>query len=558
MAMAILSIMAMYSFMNMGKLISTSEWNTHTNDVLYQAERVLADAVNMDAGQRGYSLTGNREFLDFYSKSYTELKGNVKLLTTLMGDHTNPQRQLSVLEKEVQELMVFSSEAVNLRYKSFEAAVVFNATMRGKRHLDNIRRIVEELEIEQKTLLNKRRKNKEDQIREYYYSFIGLLTVTGAILMGLLYTLNTNMGARNEIENRLLSASAEIEDLYNNAPCGYHSLNSEGVFVAINNTLVKWLGFEDKAQVVNKLNFADVISENDKPLFLENHGSFKESGFVSNVELNFKRRNGSEFPVILNSTAVYDTNGNFLKIRSTTVDNTERKHAETEVRDVNKELEAFTYSVSHDLRAPLRSIDGYSRILQEDYQDKLDAEGKRLIHVIINNAKRMGKLIDDLLDFSRLGRKDPQCSFIDMTSMVRAIANELAGHEPERKISLTVHPLERCYGDVDMLRQVWINLVSNAIKYTGRNPLAIIEISSSQENMEVQYKIRDNGVGFEMQYVHKLFGVFQRLHRIQDFSGTGVGLAIVKRIVNRHHGRVWAEGDVDKGATFYFTIPNHD
>jgi PAS domain S-box-containing protein len=371
----------------------------------------------------------------------------------------------------------------------------------------------------------------------------------------LLVTINFHMKSRNAAEERLKRAAEDIRDLYDNAPCGYHSLNAEGVFVEINTTLLKWLGYESKQHVLGRLRFTDVISERDMQAFKDNYPAFKERGFVNNVELNFRRKDGSEFPVILSSTAIFDKEGNFVKSRSNSFDNTERKLAESRILNLNKELEAFTYSVSHDLRAPLRSIDGYSRILFEDYNPQLDQEGKRLINVIVNNANRMGKLIDDLLEFSRLGRKDIQRTSIDMEALARTIAEEGIAQESQRKIALKVHRLHRCNGDIDMIRQVWINLISNSIKYSGRNPAAYIEIGSDIQNDMVHYYVTDNGVGFDMQYGGKLFGVFQRLHRIQDFSGTGVGLAIVKRIVNRHDGNVWAEGEIDKGATFHFTIP---
>jgi light-regulated signal transduction histidine kinase (bacteriophytochrome) len=189
----------------------------------------------------------------------------------------------------------------------------------------------------------------------------------------------------------------------------------------------------------------------------------------------------------------------------------------------------------------------------------LDVEGKRVLNVIMSNAKRMGKLIDDLLHYSSLGRKEVQRSKIHMTSMVKSIVAELCTQEPDRKIEVNVNKLHPVFADVDMMRQVWINLIENAIKYTGKNPAAHIEISSLEgESGEVRYLVKDNGVGFDMKYAPKLFGVFQRLHKMQDFSGTGVGLAIVKRIITLHDGRVWAEGSLQKGAIFYFSIPNND
>lgn len=226
-----------------------------------------------------------------------------------------------------------------------------------------------------------------------------------------------------------------------------------------------------------------------------------------------------------------------------------------ELQNVNKELEAFSYSVSHDLRAPLRSIDGYAHILQEDYNDKLDDEGRRVISVITRNATRMGQLIDDMLAFSKYGRMEMSVATISMKEVVETILNELVANENDRVIHIHVGNLHNSQGDVDMLRQVWINYITNALKFTSKVREAQISITSYLSNDEVCYSIRDNGAGFNNQYAPKLFGVFQRLHKQSEFEGTGVGLATCKRIVERHGGRVWAEGEPGQGATFYFSIP---
>lgn len=239
-----------------------------------------------------------------------------------------------------------------------------------------------------------------------------------------------------------------------------------------------------------------------------------------------------------------------------TIDNTECHQALERISNLDQELEAFSYSISHDLRAPLRSIDGYSKILQEDYAGNLDEEGKRVLNVIMSNAKRMGKLIDDLLEFGRLGRKNIQRANIDMAGLAKHIATELHAQEPHRKMDIHVGALHTAYGDADMIRQLWYNLLDNAFKYSGKKEVAVIDVRSFKSDQgEICYEVSDNGVGFDMKYEPKLFGVFQRLHKIQDFTGTGVGLAMVKRIVTRHGGRVWAEGSLNGGAKFYFTLP---
>jgi predicted ATPase/signal transduction histidine kinase len=225
-----------------------------------------------------------------------------------------------------------------------------------------------------------------------------------------------------------------------------------------------------------------------------------------------------------------------------------------QLQAANKELEAFAYSVSHDLRAPLRAIDGFTRILAEDYGPSLDAEGERVCAVISNNTRRMGQLIDDLLAFSRLSRADIQSFPIDMEALAEAAFRQLTTPESRERIVFRLGALPPAMGDPTLIGQVWVNLLSNALKFSSRRERAVIEVGSQTREGESIYYVRDNGAGFDMQYAEKLFGVFQRLHSEREFEGTGVGLAIVQRAIHRHGGRVWGEGEVDKGATFFFTL----
>jgi PAS domain S-box-containing protein len=225
-----------------------------------------------------------------------------------------------------------------------------------------------------------------------------------------------------------------------------------------------------------------------------------------------------------------------------------------ELKNTNKELESFAYSVSHDLRAPLRAMDGFSRILIEDYAPELSPEAKRYLRLVRENAGQMGQLIDDLLTFSRLSRRALEKREVTPRSLVEQALEDLHEEQKTRQIEITIGNLPPCQADPRLLKQVWINLLSNALKYTRDREIAQIEIGSQKKDAEIVYFVKDNGVGFDMQYADKLFGVFQRLHRAEDYEGTGVGLAIVQRIVHRHGGRVWAEAEMDQGAAFYFTI----
>ncbi|MFZ2054451.1 MAG: PAS domain S-box protein [Candidatus Aminicenantales bacterium] len=225
-----------------------------------------------------------------------------------------------------------------------------------------------------------------------------------------------------------------------------------------------------------------------------------------------------------------------------------------QLESANKELEEFAYSVSHDLRAPLRAIDGYVRILVEEFEPLLDAEGKRVCSVINESARNMGKLIDDLLKFSSFSRAEMQPSLIEMKTLANSIFFELTTPESRERIDFRIGSLPGTTGDPALIRQVWINLISNAIKFSSGKERAIIEVNGEHRGKRNVYSVKDNGVGFDMQYAQKLFAPFQRLHSTREFEGTGVGLAIVQRIICRHRGRVWGEGEIDKGAVFYFTL----
>lgn len=228
-----------------------------------------------------------------------------------------------------------------------------------------------------------------------------------------------------------------------------------------------------------------------------------------------------------------------------------------ELEIVNKELEAFSYSVSHDLRAPLRAISGYTMMLKEDYEGSFDDEARRITGNIISNVKMMGQLIDDLIAFSRLGKREVTQRTADMTALVKYCIAQLSPQWGEKKFNTAITPLPPCLGDEDLLKQVWMNLLSNAFKYSSKQTEPLIEVGFIRDGAETVYFVKDNGAGFDMKYADKLFKVFQRLHTQDEFEGTGVGLALVRRIIDKHKGRIWAESRAGEGATFYFSLRNN-
>jgi PAS domain S-box-containing protein len=287
-------------------------------------------------------------------------------------------------------------------------------------------------------------------------------------------------------------------------------------------------------------------------------------------ELERTKADGTQIVVASRWSLRRDEQERPAAILETNNDITERKRTEEAIRklnedlekrtvelaSINKELEAFAYSISHDLRAPLRHMAGYAELLQKNAASMLDEKSRRYMTTILESAKRMGDLIDDLLAFSRIGRAETRKTVVSLEHLVKEALSEVQQETDGRKIDWRIGALPNLYGDRSMLRLALVNLVSNAVKFTRKRQQAEIEIgcTNGQQDETVVF-IRDNGVGFDMKYVNKLFGVFQRLHRAEEFEGTGIGLATVQRIIHRHGGRIWAEGLVDKGATFYFSVP---
>jgi PAS domain S-box-containing protein len=284
------------------------------------------------------------------------------------------------------------------------------------------------------------------------------------------------------------------------------------------------------------------------------------------------KKDGTRFYANTIYKAIYNEDHSIIEYTKFTRDITAQKHLEEEnkvlttrleekvqqrtkeLEIVNKELEAFSYSVSHDLRAPLRAISGYSTMLKEDYEEKLDSEANRIIDVIVSNTKMMSQLIDDLLTFSKMARLELVDKAVNMKTLAEKCVIEIVEVE-KLKYKVNIDDLPPCKGDASMLKQVWLNLLGNAIKYSAKKDNPIIEVGAIEDSKNIIYYVKDNGAGFDMKYYDKLFGVFQRLHRSDEFEGTGLGLVLAKRIISKHGGEIWGKASLNQGATFYFSLP---
>ncbi len=700
-ALAILTVMSAVSYFSVKGLVERAGWVEHTQTVLRETEAVLSDLKDVDTGVRGYLISGQKSFLSPYSDALASIPAHLHRLNELTTDNDEQQKKIRDLEKLVdqrlQEAAFFLKMAgTDGLLVSAQAKIHIAA---GKLTMDEIRSLVSEMRArEEKLLVQRAEDSKRSSDRATAIIVAGTLTSI-AMLVAAFALLRKEIGQRASAEHAAQAAAAETQSLYNEAPCGYHSVDKSGTFVRINDTELAWLGYS-RDEVIGKIKFIDVVAPECVQSVLENFPKLVRGGKTTDLEYTMVRKDGSTFPVAVNAVPLLDADGNYKMSRTTMFDTTamkrverqfkqandfldavvenipsmifvkdaqslrfvrinraeeellgmprealigksdhelfpkeqadhfvakdrevlakkgvveiaeeklttatgtlilrtrkiglrdsegrpqyllgisdditEQKRTEEAIRTLNanlevranqleaanKELESFSYSVSHDLRAPLRAIDGFSKIFEEDYGGHVDDEGRRLLTVVRDNSQRMGVLIDDLLAFSRLGRQSLSTERVDMKSLVVEALDSIRAADPGIDAStVVIRDLPATTADPALLKQVWVNLLSNALKYSSTRDAPQIEVgflAAATAHDHVTYFVKDNGVGFDMRYYDKLFGVFQRLHRIEEFSGTGVGLAIVHRLVTRHGGRVWAEAELDKGATFFFSLP---
>lgn len=553
----VLVVLGIFSFTSMRRLIQTAGLLSHASRVINNAELVAKSIVDIETGQRGYVITADEQYLKPFHESSGLIEKYLNNLDSLTASNALQKKKVDTLRMLAKAQLHWTENVIDSRKESFEKAQSLISEGTGKEITDSIRACIARLQRAERDIFASGNTVSRESLQQFQYSFIGLAIFIIVIILYLFYLINRSLRSRSQAEAALKRVAEDTRDLYDHAPCGYLSMSSNIFLSNINKTLLGWLGYSEQ-EVIGKMKFEDLLTSENRKVFLKSFedtfDQYKKSGVINDLEFDFQRKDGTSFPVLVNSVAIFNDQGKFVKSRSTVTDNSERKKAQSRILDLNQELEGFTYSVSHDLRAPLRSIIGYATILKEEYYHNMDEEAKRITEVIIRNTARMGQLIDDLLDFSRLGRKPVNYTTINMKDTVENIIREQTAELRERKLAIKIHDLEPAQGDLAMIRQVWINLISNALKYSSKKEVSKIEIGSFKENGTKIYYINDNGAGFDMKYIDKLFGVFQRLHKMNEFEGTGVGLALVKTIIKRHGGEVWAEGKIDEGAKFYFSL----
>jgi PAS domain S-box-containing protein len=375
-------------------------------------------------------------------------------------------------------------------------------------------------------------------------------------------------------EEVLRNDEKRFRELIEALPQLYWTCRVDGPCDYLSRQWVKYTGIPESDQL--GYGWLEQLHPEDREKTITAWAEKVKNGTSFDIEFRIRRYDGEYHWFKTRAVPIHDSEGRLIRWLGSNTDIDSIRKAEDQLRNyskdleqrvilrteqleaANKELEAFSYSVSHDLRAPLRSVHGFTKILLEDYEANLDEEGKRICGIISSSATQMGELIDDLLSFSRIGRSSLNPSEIDMKKMAKVVFEGMTSPSERKRIKLKIGKLSSAFGDITLFGQVWTNLISNAIKYSSKIDVSEINIGSESDGKMITYFVKDNGVGFDMNYKHKLFSVFQRLHSEAEFEGNGVGLAIVQRIILKHGGKVWAEGEVGKGATFYFSLPEGD
>jgi PAS domain S-box-containing protein len=389
-----------------------------------------------------------------------------------------------------------------------------------------------------------------------------------------LYGSMRDITERKRLEATILESEEKFRTMVNSIPQLAWIARTDGYILWFNQRWYEYTG--TTPEQVEGRGWQSLYEPVVLPMIMEKWQGAIDAGEPFEMESPLRGADGKSRIFLTRVQPLKDGRGRVLQWFGTNTDVDELKQAEEKIQQANnelerrviirtaeleatnKELEAFSYSVSHDLRAPLRAVNGFAGIVMDEFGSQMPADALRYLNRICNGAKRMGELIDDLLAFSRLGRQSLNPRNVDTVKLVQEVLDESAQQWEGRQIDIRVGNLPACHADAALLRQVWVNLISNAIKYTGKREAAVIEIGCERENNENVFFVRDNGTGFNMQYSNKLFGVFQRLHRADEFEGTGVGLAIAQRIVHRHGGRIWADAVEGRGATFCFSIKGEE
>jgi PAS domain S-box-containing protein len=555
-ALLVLVVVAVASYRNITRLRADVNWMEHTYDVSRTIQILFLKIAEGQAGERGFIITADPAFIERFSLAEQSIPPTLDALRELTKDNPGQQGRLDTLQQLVTQKLAFARENMEIRRKQgLEASAELVGTGRaGYRLMDQISAVIAEMQQEETELLVERNNATDQTIRQTTW------VIAAGLLLAFLVVPFAGLVTGREIGRRA-QAEGKFRALLESAPDAMVIVNRAGQVVLLNSQAEKLFGYAREELLGQRVEI--LIPERLRgghPNYRAGYFDEPRSrGMGVGMTLLGLTKEGKEFPVEISLSPIETDEGVLVSgaIRDITV----RKRAEEALRRayadleaVNKELEAFTYSVSHDLRAPLRHVDGFAKLLCEEFSPHLDSTAQHYLGRIQSGTRQMAQLVDDLLNLARVGRQEVRRQVTGLNSLVKEVLAELKPEAQDRQVDWRIGSLPFADCDPTLMKQVFANLLSNALKFTRTRPSAIVEVGQVEANGQPVIFVRDNGVGFSMKYADKLFGVFQRLHRAEDFEGTGVGLATVQRIVHKHGGQVWAEAELDKGATFFFTL----
>ncbi|MEO8038540.1 MAG: CHASE3 domain-containing protein [Betaproteobacteria bacterium] len=569
MALAIMVAISALAFSTVKSLVEQARWVEHTHRVIESLARVQWLMSEAESGHRDFVITRSEPLLGRYSKAMLDVEAEFASLRPLLIDNLEQKARLNSLRTLViEQRLILESEIASLRHGNFDEVRRKIDSGTGKAVTDAIRQLTEEMSLSERAFLGTRLQKTEGAAVSAGAILVIGMAASVAMLVFAYLRLRREIAQRARAQKALNDANTFLDSVFENIPAM--------VFVKDAVTL-RYLRLNRAGEDILGMPRDEVIGKSDRELFLpeeaaafgaQDRRALAGDGVLDIEEERVVTPHRGIRTLHTKKLPIASSDGDARYELGIAEDITDRRRVQEEIRQLNeslarrahelelsnRELEAFSYSVSHDLRAPLRAIDGFAMILAEDHAERLSDEGRRLLDVVRDNARRMGQLIDDLLAFSRIGRGPTEVVIIDMNAMMASVLQELAG-EAAVRWTCSVQPLPDVLGEPALLRQVCFNLLSNAIKYSATRAAPRIQVRGEVVSGQCEFCVADNGVGFDMRYVDKLFTVFQRLHRADEFAGTGVGLAIVRRIVERHGGRAWAESEIGRGARFHFALP---
>jgi PAS domain S-box-containing protein len=559
-----------YTYRTNAEFASSSAWVAHSQEVRASLQAVYGSLAGAELAERDYLITADPHRLQDYEALKSDVEAGLGRVGRLTQDNPVQQANVARLSSLVAGRLDDINEGLRVFASSgLAAARVALARSRELNPIEKVHAQTDAMDGLERGYLAEREAAATRSRVTTLISLIVTLAAAAAVFIALFAGIHREMRARRRSDAELVEANRFLDSLIENLPIAVVIKDLRTLtFVRQNRAFEQLFGFEREelsgksAHELFTAEEADFIVAKDREALAA--GALVE---IPEHTIHTRHHGSRTFHTMKMPILGRDQKPQYLMAIS--IDVTQRKLSEQAVHELNaaleakaaqlqatnRELESFSYSVSHDLRAPLRGIDGFAMMLEEDYAARLDSEGRRYLSVIREASRRMGALIDDLLAFSRLGKQSMASHEIDMAAMVRDVVQELLHSHRGQAPEIVIGELPPVQADSALLRQVWTNLIANAVKYSSKSERPRIEIAAAPGDGEIVYSVRDNGVGFDMEYVGKLFGVFQRLHRADEFTGTGVGLAIVHRIITRHGGRVWAEGRLNEGAAFFFALP---